>query len=100
MQFIAVGLIGVLIIAVQRFIRRRHHREIFGRRDSIERTITAFLAAPLIASSVTFVVSFAMYREIMTALIFAVITASLGYFGAVVLGIPVYWLLRRRNLTS
>ena len=100
MQFIAVGLVGVLIITVLRINRRRQHREIFGRRDAIERTITAFLVAPLIASAVAFVVSFAVYRQIMAGVIFASITAGLGYFAAVVLGIPVYWLLRWRNLTS
>lgn len=100
MQFVVLGLVGVLIISVQRIIRRRRHREIFGRRDAIERTVTAFLAAPLISSAAAFVVSFAMYRDIQTAFIFAAITASFGYFGAVVLGIPVYRLLRWRNLTS
>jgi len=100
MQFIVAGLVGVLIIAAVRIIRRRRHREIFTGRGETERTVTAFLVAPLIASAVALVVSFAVYREIMTALIFASITASFGYFGAVVLGIPVYWLLRRRNLTS
>lgn len=100
MQFIAVGLVGVLIIAVLRIIRRRRHREIFTGRRGIERTVTAFLVAPMIASAVAFIVAFAVYRDGLTALIFASITASFGYFGAVVLGIPVYWLLLWRNLTS
>ena len=100
MQFIALGLIGVLIITVLRVTRRRRHRDIFGRRNGIEQTVTAFLTAPLVASAVAFVVSFAVYRESMTAFIFASVTASFGYLGAVVLGIPVYGFLLWRNMTS
>ncbi len=100
MQFIAVGLVGVLIITVLRITRRRRRRDIFGRRDGTEQAVTAFLAAPLIASAIACVVAFAVYREAMGALIFASITASLGYLGAVVLGIPAYGLVCRWNLTA
>lgn len=100
MLFIAIGLVGVLIITLLRVTRRRAHRDIFGRRDGTEQTVTAFLAAPLIASAVALIVSFTLTRDIMAALIFTAITGTFGYFGAVVLGIPVYLLLRWRNLTS
>ena len=66
----------------------------------MEQTVTTFIVAPLIASAVAFVVSFAMYRDIKTAVIYASITAGFAYLGAVVLGIPVYRRLRSKTGAS
>lgn len=99
-SFILLGLIGVLIMAAVRiFGRRRHGGNPIGTND-MQRTVTAFVVAPVVASVVALIVAFAVYREFLTALIFASVTGTFGYLAAVVLGIPVYWLLRWRGLTS
>lgn len=88
-SFIFLGIVGLLIIACLRATGRKAGR-----------TVTGFVAAPAIASAAALVVSFAWDHEILTALIIASFTGTLGYVAAVVLGIPVYWLLRWQRLTS
>lgn len=100
MQFVVAGLLGLLIIAVLRITRRRRHRAIFGRRDGMEQTVTAFIVAPLMTSAAVFILSFAVYRQIQTALLFSSITAGFGYFAAVALGIHLYRRLRWQNVSS
>src|SRR5579864_3720401 len=100
MQFVVAGLLGLLIMAILRMTRRRRHRYIFGSRNGAEQMVTALLVVPLIASGVVFVISFAIFREIRTALIFASITAGFGYLGSVVLALAMYCVVRWQNLTS
>jgi hypothetical protein len=94
---ILLALVGVLILTGVRLVGRSR-----GTRgtEEAQRAVAAFVAAPLIAAVVAFTVSSAVYREFLTGLIFGGATATLGYFAAVVLGIPVHLLLRWRNLTS
>lgn len=100
MHFVLSGLLGLLIIAVLRIARQRRRRAIFSRRDGTEQTVTTIVVAPLIASAVALVVSFILYRDIKTAVIYASLTAGFAYFGAVVLGIPVYCIRRFHNPAS
>ncbi|HEX5280071.1 MAG TPA: hypothetical protein VFW28_08325 [Micropepsaceae bacterium] len=93
---ILFGIIGVMILAAIRMAGRRRNTST----EHAERAVTAFIASPLIAAMAAFLVSFVVYREFQTGLIFGAFTAYLGYFAAVVLGIPVHLLLRWRNLTS
>ncbi|HEX5280070.1 MAG TPA: hypothetical protein VFW28_08320 [Micropepsaceae bacterium] len=100
MQFVVAGVLGLLIIAVVRIARRRRRRAIFSRRDGMEQTVTTIIVAPLIASAVALIVSFVLYRDIKTAVIYASLTAGFSYLGAVVLGIPVYCIRRLQNPAS